>query len=76
MSLGNIQNIVKQLLHGLNFLKLNGVIHCDLKPENIMFSTKGRLKLIDFGSAIMINDINYFDLQTLPYKAPEMIMRA
>jgi serine/threonine protein kinase len=37
-------------LRGLKFLKQNGLVHNDIKPQNILFNTKtGELKYIDFG---------------------------
>jgi serine/threonine protein kinase len=41
---------VHRLLRGLKFLKKNGLVHNDIKPQNILFNTKtGELKYIDFG---------------------------
>jgi len=41
---------ILQLFKGLKFFKDNGLIHYDLKPQNILFDTKtGKLKFIDFG---------------------------
>lgn len=47
-----------QLFVSLLFLKKMNVIHCDLKPENIMLKSKSKsgIKLIDFGSACMISE--------------------
>jgi serine/threonine protein kinase len=41
------------MLHGLSHLKKIGIIHCDLKPENVMFtdSSRSTVKIVDFGSA-------------------------
>lgn len=69
-----VQKITKDILKCLLFLKKNGVIHCDLKPENILFRldpTKG-VKIIDFGSATFLDDVDYDYLQTRPYRAPEV----
>ncbi len=38
------------LIKGLKFFKENGIIHNDIKPQNILFDSKsGKLKYIDFG---------------------------
>lgn len=38
------------LIKGLKFFKENGIIHNDIKPQNILFdSTNGKMKYIDFG---------------------------
>ena len=41
---------VHHLLKGLKFLKDNGLVHNDIKPQNILFNIKtGKLAFIDFG---------------------------
>jgi len=49
----------KQLILGLEFLHLNGIIHRDVKPSNICFDADFRLKIIDFGSAAPSHEIGY-----------------
>jgi serine/threonine protein kinase len=41
-----------QTLQAIEFIHENGVIHCDMKPENLLFSVHGRVQLCDFGSAV------------------------
>jgi len=41
---------VHHLLKGLKFFRDNGIVHNDIKPQNILFnSTNGTMKYIDFG---------------------------
>jgi serine/threonine protein kinase len=41
---------VHNLIKGIKFFKDNGIIHNDIKPQNILFNTtNGKMKYIDFG---------------------------
>ncbi len=76
LSSRQIQPVLRDILKCLLFLKKTGIIHCDLKPENIVFKseTSHGVKIIDFGSATFIDDVDYDYLQTRPYRAPEVTM--
>ena len=40
---------VHHLIKGIKFFKDNGIVHNDIKPQNILFNSKGKMKYIDFG---------------------------
>ena len=46
-----VVKIVEQIVQGLRGFHRQEMLHCDLKPENIMINQFGQVKLIDFGSA-------------------------
>lgn len=74
LSLKDMQNIIKDILKCLLLLKNQSLVHCDLKPENIVLvdDFTMRVKVIDFGSASFLNNQSYDLLQTKPYRAPEI----
>ncbi|WP_233998842.1 bifunctional protein-serine/threonine kinase/phosphatase [Microbulbifer pacificus] len=49
--LDQVRNLVQQLVSALRRLQRLEIVHGDLKPENIMLDSSGRLKLIDLGGA-------------------------
>ncbi|KAI4998392.1 hypothetical protein ZWY2020_053734 [Hordeum vulgare] len=66
----------KQLFIALKHLKDCSILHCDIKPDNILVNgSKNLLKLCDFGSALPagINDITPI-LVSRFYRAPEIIL--
>lgn len=48
-----LPRVATQMLKALDHLKEIGIIHCDLKPENVLFTNSNydKVKIIDFGSA-------------------------
>jgi len=67
-------NYTQQLTSILNILHQNGIIHRDVNPSNIIISTNGRVKLIDFDIARFYKSSQIEDTQLLGtpgYAAPE-----
>ena len=44
-------NIAHDVLKGLSFLHGKGIIHCDIKPSNLLINHEGICKITDFGLA-------------------------
>ena len=63
-----------QILDALAVLRDEGIIHCDLKPENVLLTPdrSGGIKVIDFGSACMQNETVYTYIQSRFYRSPEV----
>ncbi|CAL9038460.1 unnamed protein product [Musa banksii] len=76
-SLSIVQMFSKQILHALIVMKDAGIIHCDMKPENILISTSVKpteIKVIDFGSACMEGRTVYSYIQSRYYRSPEVVL--
>ena len=77
--LQSIRKIAWQLMTALLFLQQQGIIHGDLKPQNVLLMRAEALslKLIDFGNCLDVNDLGVdsepFEMQTLFYRAPEIL---
>ncbi|XP_066442374.1 protein kinase C delta type-like [Eleutherodactylus coqui] len=63
---------------GIQFLHDHGVVHRDLKPQNILLSDSGHIKIADYGlAAINVfgeDTMNDF-LGTKGYTAPELLCK-
>jgi tRNA A-37 threonylcarbamoyl transferase component Bud32 len=74
------KNICKQLLEGISFLNENGIIHRDIKLENILvhkLNGKLVLKIIDFGFSTIVGLYQpaIGSYGTLLYAAPEIFLK-
>lgn len=75
-SLRLIRRFTKQLLSSLILLNGKKVIHCDLKPENVLLAhpMHSEIKVIDFGSSCFENEKVYTYIQSRFYRSPEVIL--
>ncbi|KAL5270111.1 hypothetical protein ACHWQZ_G000988 [Mnemiopsis leidyi] len=71
-----IKKIMWQVLQAVNFCHGHNCIHRDVKPENILVTRSGIVKLCDFGFARLLNgDEEYTDyVATRWYRAPELLV--
>ena len=72
--LTSIRNVAGQVLKALHYIRRSGIIHSDLKPENIMLYHDRKVQIIDFGSACFVNDKLHRYVQSRFYRAPEVIL--
>ena len=71
--------IAVQVCDGLGHAHDRGIVHCDLKPANILFTSRGAAKIADFGIAHVSDQALSrswmtpagFVAGTLPYMSPE-----
>lgn len=76
LNLHAVRTYAQQLLRALKHLRNCGVLHCDIKPDNMLVNeAKNVLKLADFGSACFAgeNEITPY-LVSRFYRAPEIML--
>jgi serine/threonine-protein kinase len=69
--------VMAQAADALGHLHAQGIIHGDVKPDNLLFDDGGDVKLVDFGIARIATTTGALDAKTLegttPYLAPEQV---
>ncbi len=70
-----IKEIIKQIMAALDVLHREGIIHRDVKPENIFITEEGKIKLGDLGIVYLAGEESLTKtgeaVGTLAYMAPE-----
>jgi cGMP-dependent protein kinase len=68
------QFYVASILLVVDYLNSKSIAHRDLKPDNTMIDEKGYLKVIDFGTSVIIKDFTSTITGTPHYIAPEVLL--
>ena len=71
-----VMRVCKQVAEGLSCAADQGLVHGDIKPENILFDATGAAKIVDFGLAGMQDDNAGDEIWGTPYYiAPEKVRK-
>ncbi|KZV68794.1 kinase-like protein [Peniophora sp. CONT] len=71
-----IRRFTSQILLSLVLMYRHRIVHCDLKPENVLLRhpAKSEIKVIDFGSSCLEHEKIYTYIQSRFYRSPEVIL--
>lgn len=67
-----LRKVLAQLASAIQYLHVNQIIHCDVKPTNMMITTRRKAVLLDLGLAVRAGETNPF-AGTFQYMAPEAL---
>ena len=88
LSLSTALTVVEQAAEGLAEAHARGIVHRDIKPQNMMLTQRGQLKILDFGLAKQVISSDSVDdeaptvmllskpghvIGTMPYMSPEQV---
>jgi len=72
--------LIREVLEGIDYINKKGIIHSDIKPENILvqFNKEGNffiksVKIVDYGSAFYFNNKSPLITNTPEYLCPEIM---
>jgi len=75
LSLVDVLLVFRMVASGLNAMHRDGYVHCDIKPNNILMSKSGSIKIIDLGQSCKIGTRKPRIQGTPDYIAPEQVRR-
>jgi len=65
--------LMQQICSGAGYAHRAGLVHCDLKPQNILLTMDGRAKIADFGIARTLADINPEEQSDIVWGSPQYL---
>ena len=87
LHLDDLREILRQTLHAIDYCHMKGVIHCDIKLENVLLAASGplkhgrdgritnlKIKLIDFGLSKRVGDGRLDKYGTFAFLSPEVVL--
>jgi len=75
LSLLDVMLVFRMVATGLNAMHQCGLVHCDIKPNNILLSKAGAIRIIDLGQSCRIGTTKRRIQGTPDYIAPEQVHR-
>jgi serine/threonine protein kinase len=75
LSVVDVLLVFRMVANGLDAMHQKGFVHCDIKPNNILFNPSGLIKLIDLGQSCKIGTRKERIQGTPDYIAPEQVRR-
>jgi serine/threonine protein kinase len=73
LPINTVITVVEQIAQALQYIAGQGVVHRDVKPENIILMPNGQAKLTDFGCAIATGSGGEMVAGSLAYMSPEQL---
>jgi serine/threonine-protein kinase len=73
--LAAIVEVMRQTVEAMQALHVLGFVHCDLKPNNILVTASGQVKIIDLGQACSIGSVKKRIQGTPDFISPEQVRR-
>lgn len=59
------------ILSALDYLHGQGLLYCDMKPDNVIWGTQGKIKIIDLGAVRRVDDRESPVIGTRGYQVPD-----
>ncbi|OHS96705.1 CMGC family protein kinase [Tritrichomonas foetus] len=76
LSIRSVRLYALQMYEGLETAHRNAIVHCDIKPENVLLvpGSQSLIKVIDWGSGCFAGHQKYEYIQSRFYRAPEVML--